>query len=113
MKLDRKSPEYAELMDDQDSRPTPEALAVQIEEPEYIATAIAHRELTVGVKPMRYIENEGALFQGYALGYPEKVYSFCRKVWLAYEGESPKPQGWGRFIDKAEAEHMIAESVWR
>jgi hypothetical protein len=56
-----------------------------------------------------YIENEGALFRsrGSMTECPEEVY-FSGDGWVKYEGEVPKPQGWGEAISTEEAEAMIA-----
>jgi hypothetical protein len=62
-------------------------------------------------KPMRYIENEGALFRGYARGYPEHVYSFRQRKWLPYTGSVPKGVEWGEFISDEEAEAWIAREA--
>ena len=62
-------------------------------------------------KPMRYIENEGALFRGYARGYPEEVYSFRQGKWLPYTGSVPKSVEWGEFITEADAKAWIAREA--
>lgn len=60
---------------------------------------------------MRYIENEGALFRGYARGYPEEVYSFRQGKWLPYTGSVPKGVEWGELISEADAKAWIAREV--
>lgn len=61
--------------------------------------------------PLRYIENEGALFRGYAISHPEEVYSFRQGTWLPYEGSIPKPIGWGEFISPEEAEELMGPAA--
>ncbi len=57
--------------------------------------------------PKRYIENEGALFRGATLAFPEEVYSFKDKAWFPYKGAVPKPQGWGEYITEAEFDALV------
>lgn len=58
---------------------------------------------------MIYIENEGALFRsiGFMAGAPDEVYS-PGKGWVPYQGETPKPMGWGEQISEQAAKEMMA-----
>jgi hypothetical protein len=56
-----------------------------------------------------YIENEGALYRtlGSMTECPDDIYN-PGEGWVKYEGDVPKPQGWGERIKVAEAEAMMA-----
>ena len=59
---------------------------------------------------MNYIENEGAMFRSSRPGcaFPEEVWSRKQCKWLPYEGEVPKPMGWGEEISEEEAKKHMA-----
>ena len=59
-------------------------------------------------KPLRYIENEGALFRGPTRAYPEEVYDARTKSWHAYEGAVPKPVDWGEYLTDEQAKEWLA-----
>lgn len=54
-----------------------------------------------------YIENEGALFRGFARAYPTEVYHHRAGRWAPYTGSTPKPFEWGDEISEAEAHRAI------
>ncbi len=58
---------------------------------------------------MIYIENEGALFRsiGFMTEAPDEVYS-PGQGWEPYQGETPKPPGWGEQLSEQEAKEMMA-----
>ena len=58
-----------------------------------------------------YIENEGALFRsrGPSVSFPSEIWSHKDKVWMPYEGDVPKPYGWGEEISEAEALAWVVE----
>lgn len=60
---------------------------------------------------MRYIDGEGALFRTNSPmnEFPQEVWSPRRKEFVRYEGDVPKPQGWGMEISREEAEAWVAE----
>jgi hypothetical protein len=104
MKKLRMGSDDPDLMDAQDCRPVREDSPVLREDlPDHLAPARGRGGLA-----WRYIENEGALFKGYARGMPEQVYSFRQRKWLPYEGSVPRPVDWGEFITEEEAEAWIA-----
>lgn len=57
---------------------------------------------------MIYIENEGALFKGQSIPWPEQVWSARQGKFIPYQGDVPKRQGWGEEISEAEARSMMA-----
>lgn len=56
---------------------------------------------------VHYIENEGALFRGASVSYPDEVYDPRSKSWSPYEGKVPKPQGWGEIISDQDAAKLM------
>jgi hypothetical protein len=52
-----------------------------------------------------YIENEGALYRGFARAWPQEIWNGTEFV--PYEGEVPKGIEWGDIIDEAEAKRLI------
>lgn len=52
---------------------------------------------------VRYYENEGAIFRGFARAWPQEVWSDRQREWLPYEGRVPKPVDWGSEISEEEA----------
>lgn len=55
------------------------------------------------------IENEGAVFRGFAVCNPEEVWNFRAGKWQPYGGPVPKGIGWGEEITPAEFENLKAE----
>lgn len=58
---------------------------------------------------MRYVENEGALFRTESPmnEMPAEVWSPSQRKFVPYQGEVPKPQGWGVEISEQEAQEMM------
>jgi hypothetical protein len=58
---------------------------------------------------MRYVENEGVLFvcEGPSNAFPVRVWSRQAGKFVAYEGDVPKPNGWGEEISEEEAKKMM------
>lgn len=53
-----------------------------------------------------YISSGQALFRGASRYWPEEVWIVADQAWKPYQGEVPKPEGWGDFISEAEAEEL-------
>lgn len=58
---------------------------------------------------MKYIENEGALFRGFSVSFPQEVFNKKTKKFEKYEGKVPKPIEWGDVITEEEAKKMMGE----
>ena len=58
---------------------------------------------------MRYVENEGALFRikGPSNAFPDEVWNPREKKFVPYEGDVPKPPGWGEDVSEEEAAAII------
>lgn len=58
---------------------------------------------------MRYVENEGALFRivGPSNAFPDEVWSPCERKFVPYNGDVPKPVGWGSDINEEEAQEIM------
>jgi hypothetical protein len=57
------------------------------------------------------IENEGALFRGPAVMWPQEIWNMQTKNWEPYTGAIPKRMGWGSEITEAEFEEFKAEDA--
>lgn len=62
---------------------------------------------------MRYVENEGALFRimGPSNAFPDEVWSPSKKKFVAYQGDVPKPEGWGDDVSEDEAKAIIGDGA--
>ncbi len=60
----------------------------------------------------RYVENEGALFRivGPGNAFPDEIWSPEHGQFVPYEGDVPKPVGWGKDVPEAEALAFIGHS---
>jgi hypothetical protein len=58
---------------------------------------------------MRYVENEGALFRitGPSNAFPDEVWDRREGKFFPYEGDVPKPPGWGSDVSKEEVRELI------
>lgn len=58
---------------------------------------------------MRYVENEGALFKivGPSNAFPDEVWNAAQGKFVPYEGDTPKPQGWGEDVSEEEANEIM------
>lgn len=58
---------------------------------------------------MRYVENEGALFRivGPSNAFPDEVWNVAKGAFVPYEGDTPKPQGWGSDVSDEEANEIM------
>lgn len=54
-----------------------------------------------------FIENEGALFKGHSLSWPDEVWSHKSKTWEPYKGRVPKEVDWGSVIHEDEANEIM------
>lgn len=52
-----------------------------------------------------YIENEGAIYRGFARAWPQEIWNGTEFV--PYKGKTPKGIEWGNIIDEAEAHRLI------
>lgn len=59
------------------------------------------------MKKVVYIENEGALFRGFARAWPQEVWNAKEKKFVPYKGHVPKEIDWGDVISEAEARKMM------
>jgi hypothetical protein len=55
------------------------------------------------------IENDGALFRGPSLAWPEEVWSVKDQQWKPYTGSVPKPFAWGTEISAYDAEEFMRD----
>ena len=56
------------------------------------------------------IENEGALFRGFAVSFPQEVWN-PGSGWRPYTGHVPKPIEWGGEISEEEADAIMRERM--
>lgn len=56
---------------------------------------------------MVYIENEGALFRGFSVSFPQEVWRRQTQTWEPYPLEGYKSIEWGNVIDEREARIMM------
>ena len=59
------------------------------------------------MKKVVYIENEGALFRGFARAWPQEVWNAKEKKFVPYKGHVPKEIEWGDVISEAEAQKLM------
>lgn len=59
------------------------------------------------MKKFVYIENEGALFRGFARAWPKEIWSVKEGKFVPYKGAVPKAEEWGYITDEAEAKEMM------
>lgn len=57
---------------------------------------------------MVYMENEGALFRGFAFRHPQELWNELECRWEPYTGERLKPIEWGMEITEERALEWMA-----
>ncbi|WP_332770528.1 hypothetical protein [Phenylobacterium sp.] len=60
---------------------------------------------------MVYIEHDGALFRGFAEGFPQEVWSRKTGAWTHYPLIGFKPVEWGSVISETEAQRIMNSDV--
>jgi hypothetical protein len=64
-----------------------------------------------GEPKLIYVDWEGALYRGFARGWPTEVWSPRERRFVLYRGKTPKPIEWGEEIDEAEALNMMMHTM--
>ena len=64
---------------------------------------------TTKARSMLFIENEGALFRGFARAWPQEIWDPRAKRFVPYKGDVPKDVTWGQEISNGEAEAFMRD----
>ena len=63
------------------------------------------------VEKLKYIEHRRTLYMGFGRPYPIIVWRRTASQWRLYRGATPRPDEWGEFVSRAEAERLYPRST--
>jgi hypothetical protein len=59
-------------------------------------------------KELHLIEQENAIYRGFARAWPSERWDIDGQRWVPYTGKVPKDMEWGNYISEEEAKEFMA-----